>query len=176
MPYIIIALIALPITYYITSYNGFKTREVKTDESLSGIDVALSKRYSLITNLVETVKGYTKHERETLELVTQLRSINNDEPNHYNQALTSAKDRLMILVENYPEIKADTNYLHLQKSLTDCEEHLQAARRLHNRNVADYNTYIQLSPRNLIPIIKSASTKPYFEAKTDERESVAIKL
>lgn len=164
------------IIYIIISFNGFKSRYIKTDESYSGIDVALSKRYNLITNLVETVKGYAKHEKDTLELVTNLRTMNKDNLEEYNDTLDKSMNQIIMLVESYPEIKADTNFLHLQKSLNDVEEHLQAARRLHNRNVADYNTYIQMSPRNLIPTIKEAKTKPYFEANKEERDNVQITL
>ena len=176
MAYLIV-LIPISITvYYITSYNGYKTRLIRCEESYSGIDVALSKRYNLITNLVETLKGYAKHEQEVLTMVTNLRNINKDNLSEYNDTLDATRNQLFLLIENYPTLRADSNFLHLQKSLSDVEEHLQAARRLHNRNVSDYNTYIQMSPRNLIPIIKEAKPRTYFQALKDEQENVQIKM
>lgn len=174
MTYIVLAIPAFLLTYVIMSTNGYHRLQNKCDESYSGIDVALSKRYNLITNLVETVKGYAKHEKETLELVTSLRNMDKSDFTGFNDSLDQARAQLFLLIENYPTIKADTNFLHLQKSLTDVEEHLQAARRLHNRNVTDYNTYIMMSPRNLIPLIKNASPRPLFQAEVEERENVRI--
>lgn len=174
MAYIILSLIVIVVGYIIISYNGYKKRLIKCDESYAGIDVALSKRYNLITNLVETVKGYANHEKEVLTLVTNLRNTDRTNLDEYSESLDNTKRQLFMLVENYPELKADTNFLHLQKSLSDVEEHLQAARRLYNRSVADYNTYIQMTPRNFIPIIKDASSKTYFQAHTDERGNIEI--
>lgn len=174
MAYIILSLIVIVVGYIIISHNGYKKRLIKCDEAYAGIDVALSKRYNLITNLVETVMGYAKHEKEVLTLVTNLRNTDKTNLDNYSESLDNTKRQLFMLVESYPELKADTNFLHLQKSLSDVEEHLQAARRLYNRSVADYNTYIQMTPRNLIPIIKNASSKIYFQAHEDERGNIEI--
>lgn len=172
--YIILALAILGVGYYINIYNGFVSRKTKIDESLAGIDVALSKRYNLIGNLVETVKGYAKHESDVLEQIIKLRNTPKNNLKQFNDNLTEAKHQLLALVENYPELKADGQFQNLQHALVDVEEHLQAARRLHNHNVQKYNTYIQLSPQNLFPPIKDASRSNYFEATTDEQTNVDI--
>lgn len=173
---VIIGSIVTFIIYYIYAYNTYVTRLTKTEQSLSGIDVALSKRFNLITNLVETVKGFAAHEKAVFEKITEIRNNTHDDLHSYNESMTQVKAQLFALVENYPVIKSDTNFLHLQKALVDCEEHLQAARRLHNQNVNMYNTFIQTTPNNLLNPMKSAKIKPYFEATSKEQALVNIKL
>lgn len=162
--------------YYIITYNGYIMRQEKVKESLSGIDVALSKRYNLISNMVETVKGYAKHEVNLFEKVASLRNNANQNLDHYNDELTEVKAQLFALVESYPELKADQHFLMLQKSLVDTEEHLQAARRLHNSNVNNFNTFIQVAPNNLLAPMNQAKPVPFFEATTIEQAVVDIKF
>lgn len=172
--YLFFVLAAVFLIWYIYVYNKYVSYKIKVDESLSGIDVALSKRFNLIGNLVETVKGYAKHEKEIFESITKLRNTSKQDLDVYHDNMTEAKHQLFALIENYPEVKADQHFLQLQHALIDTEEHLQAARRLHNHNVQKYNTFIQLSPQNLFAPIKDATKKPYFEAKTEEQVPVDI--
>ena len=170
VPIIIVAIaILLPIIWFIAAYNSLVRLRNHCRESWSGIDTELKRRYDLIPNLVETVKGYAQHERETLERVTQAR----------NQALAStgspasqAMDEnifvgtlrsLFAVVENYPDLKASDNFLELQGQLANTEDRIQASRRFYNANVRDYNTRIEVIPSNIVAKMFSFQTEEFFE-------------
>ncbi|PXX80135.1 LemA protein, partial [Dielma fastidiosa] len=122
-------------------YNMVIRARLKMDESGSTIDILLNKRFDLITNLVEVVKGYTKYEEDVLSKVVELRNTCHVKPNKnkYNEGLNEAETKLLAVVEGYPDLKADALYLELMKQLSDVEEQLQAARRFYNANVTNYN-------------------------------------
>lgn len=174
--YIVLGIVAVVAIWYITTYNSFKKLVIETEESSSGIDVALAKRYDLITNLVAVVKGYTKHEKETLEKIVSLRSSLKNNRNQANTEMNGIMSQILLLVEAYPEIKANENYLHLQKSLVDVEEHLQAARRLYNRRVAELNVKIHQFPTNYVAKSMNVTQKEFFSAEEDQRSSVKVEI
>ena len=170
----IVGVIVILILWYIVVYNKFRRLVIEVEETSSGIDVALAKRYDLITNLVETVKGYAKHEKEVFESVAQIRNLLKDSRNEANEEMNSSLGRILGIVENYPELKADQQFLALQASLVDVEEHLQAARRLYNRRVAELNVKVNQFPTNLIAGSMNVTVKPFFAANDEQRESVKV--
>ncbi len=158
----------------VSSYNGFvKSRNV-IQESWRQIDVELNRRYELIPNLVETVRGYAAHERNTLEQITALRnqaralaSQSGGQPTQQRSAieaeLSQAVTNLLVTVEAYPELKSNTNFLELQRELTDTEDRIAAARRYYNANVREYNTRIESVPSNVIANFAKFEKATYFE-------------
>ncbi len=157
----------------IAYYNSVVKLHNQVKETFSGIDVALSKRFALIPNLVQTVKAYAKHEASVFESIAQNRSA----PLHeQSEKASSTINQLLALSENYPDLKADAQFLNLQRNLSDTEEHLQAARRLYNRKVSQYNTKIQQFPANLIAQQLKYTPASFFEASAEEQASVHINL
>lgn len=173
---IISGLLVLTLISYLIFYNRVIKLEHRYQEASSGIDVALSKRFELITNLIEVVKGYAKHEKEVLSIVTKIRGSDPSLRHDYNGALAQSQSRLLAIAENYPDLKASQNFLHLQKSLSDCEEHLQAARRLMNRSAAELNTTINQFPGTLFNKILNKSYKKYFEAESSAQTPPVIEF
>lgn len=156
-------------------YNRFVHVENKVEEALSGIDVALARRYSTLINLVEIVKEYMKHESEVLLTVCMLRNpltIKEREDVIENQQRLI--ESLLVLKESYPELKANEQFLSLQAVLVDLEEHLAASRRMYNSNVSQYNDLVGLFPSNLIGNMIHAKKKEYFEASDREKENVHL--
>lgn len=153
--YIILGIIVLLVLWVVLSYNGLVSKVNRTKEAWADIDVQLKRRYDLIPNLVETVKGYATHEREAFENVTAARSAamqagtpaaKADAENQLSGTLKS----LFAVAEAYPDLKANQNFLQLQQQLGDTEDKIQAARRFYNANVQDLNTSIQSFPGNVI--------------------------
>lgn len=156
------------ITWAISTYNGFVTLQVRTDEAWSDIDVQLKRRYDLIPNLINTVKGYATHERELFEKVTQARAqaMSAQGPEQKAQAenmLAGTLKSLFAVSENYPELKANQNFLELQKELSDTENKIQASRRFYNGNVRDLNTKIQVFPDSIIANTLNIKKREFFE-------------
>lgn len=152
--FIVILLVIFGL-YLITSYNGLVRRRNRVREAWADIDVQLKRRHNLIPNLVKTVKGYAGHEKTVLENVTKARAevmsaTNRQDVQEKENMLTSALKSLFAVSENYPDLKASTNFLELQRELSDTENKIQAARRFYNGNVRDYNTSIESFPVNLI--------------------------
>ena len=154
---------------FLVTYNKLVTLSNMTKESWSGIDTELKRRYDLIPNLVETVRGYAKHEQYVLESVTQLRA---QALNSTGSPASQAKDEnafvgalksLFAVAENYPALKADQHFLSLQNELTNTENRIQAARRFYNGNVRDYNNVVQMFPSNILAMMFSFKEKEYFE-------------
>ncbi len=153
---VLAAVILLPCLYVLVQYNALVALRNYIRESWSDVDVELKRRYDLIPNLVTAVKGYATHERETLERVTELRNrcaANNgtvaDQSRDEVQLVDSLK-QLLVVVENYPQLKADQNFLQLQKELVNTEDRIQAARRFYNGNVRDYRNKCETFPSNLV--------------------------
>lgn len=170
---ILLAVLGIGLIWFIYYYNKIKKYSIAVEEASSGIDVALSKRFSLIPNLVETVKAYTKHEKEVFEIVAKSRSEMMTRVNYENQ-MNETITKLLALSEAYPELKASENFLHLQRSLADTEEHLQAARRLYNRNVANLNETIAVFPGSLVNGLAHEKRAPFYEAETEERRTPSV--
>ncbi len=173
---VIIAAIAL---WAIFTYNGLITLKNRTDEAWSDIDVQLKRRYDLIPNLVETVKGYASHEAGTLEKVITARNTAMNAhgaveqakaENAFSQTLRS----LFALSEAYPDLKANTNFLHLQQELSDTEDKIQAARRFYNGNVRDFNTKLQVFPTNMIGNALGFTKREFFETADEEKATPKV--
>ena len=165
---IIVAALVLAILWLILTYNRFVTLRNRVKEAWADIDVQLKRRYDLIPNLVETVKGYATHERELLEKVTRARTEamgaktikeRGDAENALSQTLKS----LFAVSENYPDLKASQNFLELQRELTDTEDKIQAARRFYNGNVRDFNTMLQSFPQNTVAGVFHFKAADFFE-------------
>lgn len=174
---ILIAIVVIVGIVYFSIYNSIKRLEIKVAEAESGIDVALATRYAVLTNLLETVKGYAKHEKEVLvEIVKTRKDMTLGEKAMCDQQNIQAQGRLFALQESYPELKANENFLQLQDAIVDVEEHIQAARRMYNANVAAYNEKILVFPSNVVAQLIHAKKQEYFEAELDERNNINIKI
>ena len=162
----------------IVVYNGFVRSRVRTDEAWSAIDVQLKRRNDLVPNLVETVRGFAAHERETLERVIGARAAlqRASGPAEIAEAdgvLTKAIGRLFAVSEAYPALRASENFLALQKDLYDVEEKIAYARQFYNRNVLDFNTRIAVFPKSLIANLFGLEPRQFFEAP-GAREAVPV--
>ena len=175
---IIVVCIAFIILFWaIGTSNGIKRLDLKCREALSDIDVALVKRHDTLTKLIDVVKGYAKHEKETLADIVSLRNgMSMAERNAAAGNMTDMLNRINILAEQYPELKSSENYKQLQSAVVDTEEHLQAARRLYNSNVNAYNTKIVVFPSSIIANMAGAQQKSFFEAEESKRSDVKINL
>ena len=178
--YVLIAvaiIILIIVIWYISTSNKLNRSVVKIDEALSGIDVALTKRYDVLTKMLEVVKAYAKYEKGTLSEVVNLRKdMSIKERNDANRAMDDSFKKINIVVENYPELKASENYKTLQQSIADVEEHLQAARRLYNSNVSLYNQLLVSFPTSSIAKNKGMIKKEFFEAEEVKKEDVKMDL
>lgn len=178
------------VVYGIYAYNNFIKLIQRAKEAWADIDVQLKRRYDLIPNLVETVKGYAGHERETLDNVTQARAqatqIHVDPSNltpesiaamaGAEQALTGALGKLLAVAENYPDLKANQNFLELQRELSDTENKIQAARRFYNGNVRDLNIALQSFPSNVVGNMFNFKAEEYFELEENSTEREPVKV
>lgn len=174
---IIVAITLIVVIWYISTLNKLNRMIVKVDESLSGIDVALTKRYDVLTKMIDVVKGYAKHEKDTLFEVIKLRSnMTLKEKSKANQVMDENLKKINIVAESYPELKSSENYKALQLSISDVEEHLQAARRLYNSNVSLYNQLLVTFPSSLVANNKGMTKRDFFEADEIKREDVKIDL
>jgi len=178
---ILVVILAIVVIWAVAIYNGLIKLKNRVGEAWSDIDVQLKRRHDLIPNLINTVKGYAAHEKEVFEKVTEARtqamgaSAGQDKIKAEN-ALTGALKSLFAVAENYPQLKANQNFLELQKELTDTEDKIQAARRFYNGNVRDFNIKIQVFPANLMAGALGFSKKEFFEAEGDDRENVKVKF
>src|SRR5437016_6255506 len=179
--YILIAIIAIILGWFIGSYNGFVRLINRTKEAWADIDVQLKRRYDLIPNLVNTVKGYAAHEKGAFENVSQARSMAlgaqgvADKAKAENQ-LTRAIGGLFAVAEAYPDLKANQNFLELQRELSDTENKIQAARRFYNGNVRDLNTGIESFPGNFIANTFHFEPREYFELGEGEEARQPVKV
>jgi len=165
--------------YLFFLYNGLVRLRVLVEEAWSGIDVQLKKRFDLIPNLVETVKGYAKHEKGTFEKVTELRTraMNTERPKELAEIegeLRGTLKTLFAVAENYPELKANENFLNLQNTLKEIETEIESARRYYNGAVRDFNMKIQVFPANLIAGPLGFRSKEFFETSETEKQNVKV--
>jgi len=148
---IIVLILVIIIVWYISTCNRLKRAIIKIDEADSGIDVALTKRYDVLTKMLDVAKGYAKHEKETLGEVIKLRKgMSIAEKQEANNKMTDTLGKINVLAEAYPELKSSENFKALQLSISDVEEHLQAARRLYNANISSYNQDIVTFPTSIV--------------------------
>lgn len=173
----VVVIILIVIIWYISTSNKLNRAVVKIDESLSGIDVALTKRYDVLTKMIDVVKSYAKHEKETLfEVINLRKDMTLKERNDANRAMDESFKKINIVAENYPELKSSENYKTLQQSIADVEEHLQAARRLYNSNVSLYNQLLVSFPTSSIAKSKGMTKKDFFETDEVKKEDIKIDL
>lgn len=174
--------LAVAILWLILTFNGLVRRRFRVREAWSDIDVQLKRRYDLIPNLVETVKGYMAHEAGVFEKVSEARSRamgakSKDEKLRSENQLSDTLKTLFAVAENYPQLKANENFLQLQNELSDTENKIQAARRFYNGNVMDYNTKIETFPTNLITGIFGFKKEDFFGIENEsERQPVKVKF
>lgn len=167
--------------YLVGMYNGFIILRTRIQEALSGIDVQLKRRADLIPNLVETVKGYAKHEKEVYENVTKARSAmmgagNLQEKAQANDMLSGALKSLFAVAEAYPELKANTNFQDLQRQLEDTEDKVSFSRQFYNSNVLEFNSKVQLFPGNIIAGMFGFKVAEFFAATEAEKKNVEVKF
>jgi len=180
--WVILAVVAVVILWIIAVFNGLVVLKNRAKEALSDIDVQTKRRYDLIPNLVETVKGYATHEKELFERVTQARTAAIDATGLSNKAeaenaLSGTLKSLFAVAESYPDLKASTNFLELQRELTDTEDKIQAARRFYNTNVRDLNIKIESFPANLIASSFGFKQMELFQTTSEaEKQPVAVKF
>ncbi|MEK7110015.1 MAG: LemA family protein [Patescibacteria group bacterium] len=179
--YITIGILVLLVVYLVAQYNGFVVLKTRIQEALSGIDVQLKRRADLIPNVVETVKGYAKHEKSVFAEVTKARSslMKAETPQEKAQAdnmLTGALKSLFAVAEAYPELKANTNFQDLQRQLEDTEDKVAYSRQFYNSNVLDFNTKVQMFPSNLIANAFAFKAFEFFEAEEEAKKIVKVKF
>ena len=180
---IVLAIIFPPIFWVISIYNGLVRTRNTCDEAWSDIDTELKRRYTLIPNLVETVKGYAAHERQTLDAVIEAR---NRAVASVGSPASQAKDenvlvgslrQLFALAENYPQLKANENFLKLQQELSNTEDRIQTSRRFYNANVRDLNTRTEIFPSNIVAGVFSFQKREFFEIENAaERQAPQVKF
>ncbi len=173
---IILAITIIIILWVIVTYNRLIKLKNRVKEAWSDIDVQLKRRYNLIPDLVETVKGYAGHEKEVFEKVTQartgaLKATNIQEKKQAENILSQALKNLFAVSENYPQLKAAKNFLELQRELRDTEDKIQAARRFYNANVRDYNIKIESFPAKIIASLFKFKTLELFEIKEEKAKN-----
>ncbi len=178
---IILVILAVLILWVVTTYNGLVVLRNRVKDQWAQIDVQLKRRFDLIPNLIETVKGYTKHESETLEAVVKARNSYTtastpteamEADNELNQAIS----KLFALAEAYPDLKANTNFQQLQTELTETESKIASARQFYNDTVLQYNNKTEVIPSNIIASIFKFKKEAFFEASEKERENVQVKF
>jgi LemA protein len=175
--YIVLGAVALLVVWVVLAYNALVKARNKVDEAWSGIDVQLKRRHDLVPNLVETVKGYAAHERETLQSVTEARAaaVEASDPRSVERAeskLTTALGAINALAEAYPQLRAAENFQRLQAELAGIEDEIQAARRIYNANVQHYNTRAQQFPTLIVAGMLAFKPREFFEIEVAAERAV----
>ena len=181
MLYIIIGIVVLLLLYILITYNKLVECNNIVKEAFSTMDVYLKKRWDLIPNLVEVVKGYAKHEKDVLNQITTLRTNNYqnmsiDKKINVNEQLTQGISRIIAISENYPDLKASQNFLELSRDLTKIEDEIANSRKYYNGSVRIFNTKIQVFPNNIIAKLFNFKEANMFEANADEKHNVKVDL
>jgi LemA protein len=177
--WVIVGILVLVVLWLIYAYNALVTLRQRVKEALSDIEVQAKRRYDLIPNLVSSVKGYAKHERGVFNEVTKarteaMRATNPPQKARAENMLTEALKSVFAVAENYPNLKANENFLHLQQELSDTEDKLMASRRFYNSNARDLNTKIETFPTNLVARQLGFSKVEYFDAPDSETGPVKV--
>lgn len=177
--WIVLGIVVVFVLWLIAVYNGLIGLRNRTKEAWSDIDVQLKRRYDLIPNLVETVKGYAKHEKDVFTNVTKARTEAMQAGSLADKAakenaLSDTIKSLFAVAENYPDLKASQNFLQLQEKLTETEDKIEASRRYYNGNVRDFNTKIQVFPNNIVANRLGFKEFELFEAANAEKEPVKV--
>ena len=178
---VIVGVIVVLVMMFAGTYNGLVSKEEEVEGKLADISVQLERRADLIPNLVSTVKGYAAHEKEVIDSITTsreklLNAGSAEEMAEANQDLTNAINNLLVIVENYPDLKANTNFVDLQNQLKDVEEKISYARQFYNDSVLMYNNKVEMVPSNIVASIFGFKKETFFEADEKERENVKVKF
>lgn len=181
LPLILIGVAVLVLLYGVALYNGFVRLATRVEEAWSDIDVQLKRRYDLIPNLVNTVKGYAAHESGVFEKVTEARSraMQAGSVTDHGAAenmLSGALKSLFAIAEAYPDLKANTNFLELQRELSDTENKIQASRRFYNGTVMELNTKVDMFPSNIVANMFKFVKREFFEIEEGEKEPVKVEF
>lgn len=179
--YVIIAIVIIILIALFVTYNSFVKLNNKVKEAFATMDVYLKKRWDLIPNIVETVKGYAKHENDTLTEVIKMRNstydnMTDDEKIIANKKLSSDIVKIMALAESYPNLKANDNFNDLSKQLSQIEDDIANSRKYYNTTVRDFNNKVKMFPSNVIAKIFGYKLKNMFEVNDEERENVKVSL
>ena len=179
--YIVIAIVVLILLYVLVTYNGLVKLNNILKEAFSTMDVYLKKRWDLIPNIVETVKGYASHEKDTLKEIIELRnsaydSMNSDEKVDVNNKISGAINKLMAIAEAYPELKANENFKDLSVQLAKVEDDIANARKYYNGTVRNFNNKIGMFPSNIVAKMLGYRQEKMFEISVSERENVKVKF
>lgn len=179
MPFLIaaIVIVLILVIMFVSISNKLARAIVKIDEAESGIDVALTKRYDVLTKQLDITKAYAKHEKETLEAVINLRrGMTMAEKSAAVAEMNRVQERINIVAENYPELRSSENFRTLQVAVNDVEEHLQAARRAYNANVSAYNQMLVVFPDSIVAGWKHLTRREFFEAEAAKRADVKMEF
>lgn len=172
---LVIILVFIPVGWWISASNGFKRKSIKIGEALSGIEVALTKRYDLLTKLLDVAKNYAVHEEELFTQVVELRQgMSVGEINEKNTQLDALGSRVFAVAEQYPQLRSAEVFRELQAGVRDAEEHLQAARRLYNSNVTAFNTAVDIFPSGIVAKSQKLTKHEFFMAEAAKREDVKM--
>lgn len=179
--YIILGIVLLIAVILVSLYNKLVRQKVVIGEASADIETMLKQRYDMIPNLVSIVKGYAQHEKGTFESVTELRTKamsagSFEEKAKLEDQLSKGLSKIFALAENYPELKANTNFMELQSTLKDLEDNIQKSRRFYNGTVRDFNTTIVVFPNNILANMLGFKAEPFFEASEEEQKNVEIKF
>jgi LemA protein len=179
--YIFIGIVVLLVVYFVATYNGLVVLKTRIQEAFSGIDVQLKRRADLIPNLVETVKGYAKHEKSVFENVTKARSAlmsaqSLQDKADANNQLSSALKSLFAVAEAYPQLRASENFQDLQRQVADTEDKVAYSRQFYNSNVLEFNAKVQVFPSSIIANMFRFKLYDFFQATEEEKEEVKVKF
>jgi len=174
---IVIFLVLVILLWYISVMNNFKSTKVKIKQAESGIDVALTKRYDVLTKMLDVTKGYAKHERDVITETINLRSgMTLKEKSDVSAQMDTVMGRINVVAEAYPDLRSSENFKQLQIAIMDVEEHLQASRRQYNGNVSIYNQMVVTFPNSIVAKNIGAIEEPFFEAEATKREDVKMQF
>ena len=177
----LIAVIVLLLIYVFITYNSLVKSDNLVKEAFSTMDVYLKKRWDLVPNLVEIVKAYAKHEKEVFEQVSTLRAnnynnISTNQKLEVNEMLTQDLSKIMVISENYPELRASQNFIQLSQELTEIEDEIANSRKYYNGTVRIFNNKIQMFPSNIVARIFGLKSANMFEANMEEKENIKVEL
>ncbi len=176
--WIVVGIIVAIVLFIVLMFNSLIGKKNQVKNVFGTIDALLKKRYDLLPKLITTVKEYMKHERELLEKVTELRAkavsgnLSDDEQVGLDNQISKLMGGIMVAVENYPDLKASQNFLHLQRTMNEVEEQISAARRAYNATVTDFNNAVEMFPTNIMAGMMSYKTKKVFEILEEQRQDI----
>jgi len=177
---LVLLIVLIVLIWWISTSNNIKRMGVKIDEAESGIDVALTKRYDMLTKTIATVKGYAKHEEETLTKIIAMRQpaqgASMEEKSKFAGEMNKAFDSINVVMEQYPDLKASKNFENLQNQIYDVEEQLQAARRVYNSNVSTFNQMIIAFPTSVVANKMKVTKRAFFEAEESKKADVKVEF